>query len=196
MLLKQRRRSAFTLVEALVSMTIAALASGALYLGLTASINTARYALEQTIATGIAEQIMDEVMGGIYVVYGGDPYQSYLGPNAYETSGTHRERYNDIDDYNAVVAAPPKDMYGITLGNDDGTGGMRHPSFRANSSFLANWREEIDVYYVSEADTTQKVTTAPYSNLRAVEVRIYAVEGGVKRLITQIRRIHGYIPPP
>jgi len=193
--LKQARRNGFTLVEALISMSIAAIASSALYLGLTTTVHTAQYALEQTIATGIAEQVMDEVMGGAYVT-GGDPLQAFLGPDAWEASGNHRERFNDIDDYTGIVASPPKDMHGITLGSEDGLGAMRHPNFRATSSFLANWSEEIDVYYVNEADTTQKVTTAPYSNLRAVEVRIYATARGEKRLLAQIRRIHGYVPSP
>lgn len=193
---KPRRRAGFTLVEALVSITIAALASSALYLGLIGNLHTTQHALEQTIANGIAEQIIDEVMGQAYVT-GGNPLQPTLNPDAWEAAGNHRERYNDIDDYNGVVAAPPQDMYGVTLGNDNGLGGLRHQNFRAAASFLANWREEIDVYYVSEANTSVKVTSAPYSYLRAVEVRIYAVESpSRRRLITKTRRVHGYVPPP
>jgi prepilin-type N-terminal cleavage/methylation domain-containing protein len=192
----RHRRSGFTLVEALVSMTIAAMASSALYLGLIGSLHTTQHSLEQSIANGIAEQVIDEVLGRIYVS-GTDPRTAALGPEGTEAAGTHRERYNDIDDYTGVFAAPPKDMYGITLGSENGVGGLRHANFRATSTFLANWREEIDIYYVSEANTATKVTASPYSYMRAIEVRIYAVESpSVKRLITTVRRVHGYVPPP
>lgn len=190
------RRSGFTLVEALVSITIAAMASSALYLGLISSLQTTQYALEQTVANGIAEQYIDEILGRTYVT-GGNPLQATLGPDAWESAGTHRERYNDIDDYNGIVSAPPRDMYGIRLGNEDGVGGSRNPNFQAPADFLAKWRAEIEVYYVNESNTAVKVTGAPYSNLRAIEVSIYAVESPtVKRLITKIKRIHGYVPPP
>ena len=194
--LARRARAGFTLVEALVSITIAALASSALYLGLIGSLNTARHSLEQSMANGIAEQLIDEVLGNVYVT-GGNPRQATLGPDAWESAGLHRERYNDIDDYTGIFATPPKDMYGITLGSENGVGGLRHANFRAPSTFLSNWRTEIDVYYVNEANTSTKVTTSPYSYMRAVEVRIYAVEApSVKRLITKVRRVHGYVPLP
>ena len=191
----RRARTGFTLVEALVSITIAAIASSALCLGLIGSLNTAQHTLEQSIANGIAEQLIDEVLGQTYCT-GGDPRQATLGPDAWESAGTHRERFNDIDDYAGIFAAPPKDKYGITLGSENGTGGLRNVNFRAPSTFLAKWREEIDIYYVSESNTATKVTTSPYSYMRAIEVRIYSVESGVKRLITTVRRVHGYVPPP
>lgn len=191
-----RVRNGFTLVEAMVSISIAAIASSALCLGLIGNLNTAQHTLEQTIANGIAEQVMDEVLGRTYVT-GNDPRQPTLGPDSWEAAGTHRERYNDIDDYTGIVAAPPKDKYGITLGSENGIGGLRHVNFRAPSTFLSKWREEIDVYYVNESNTATKVTASPYSYMRAVEVRIYYVEStNVKRLITTLRRVHGYVPPP
>jgi prepilin-type N-terminal cleavage/methylation domain-containing protein len=190
----RRPRTGFTLVEALVSITIAAMASSALYLGLIGSLNTAQHSLEQTIANGIAEQLIDEVLGQMYVT-GGDPRQATLGPDAWESAGVHCERFNDIDDYAGVFAAPPKDAYGVPLGSENGTGGLRSANFRALGSFMANWREEIDVYYVNESDSTTKVTTPTY--MRVVEVRIYEVQSPtVKRLITQVKRVHGYVPPP
>jgi len=60
---------------------------------------------------------------------------------------------------------------------------------------LANWRQEIDVYYVSDSDQSVALSDSQTSNSRAVEVRIYFVDpNDGKRLLTQVRRVFSYFP--
>ena len=56
-------RRAFTLVEAMLALSLTAIAGAALLLAAASSLDTTSHALEQTIALGMAEQLMDEVVG-------------------------------------------------------------------------------------------------------------------------------------
>jgi len=186
----------FTLIEALLAISIAAIAAGALLLGVTTSLQTTHEAMEQTIADGIARGLMDEIAGGRYAAVGIGGYQVNFGPSAWEQAGSGRELYDDIDDYHGLRVKPPQDPYGIKLGTDDGEGGQRHPSFQVPEGFLDDWSEEVDVRYVDESDLTTPLAHGSTSDYRAVEVRIYRddPEGG-RRELAKLRRVVAYVPP-
>ncbi len=190
-----RLRAAFTLVEALVAISITAIAASVLLLGVHASVQTTEEALKQTIALGMAEQLLDEVLGARYHdADADDGHEINLGPSGWEGQGSGRERYDDVDDYNGVRAEPPEDLWGIELGTDDGEGDARHPSFRVPAGFLDHWRQEIDVYYVGAPDFT--TPSDPEKDYRAVEVRIYYNDpNGGSRELANLRRVVAYLPP-
>lgn len=193
---RTRLPAAFTLVEALVSISITAVAGSVLLLGISSSLQTTTEALEQTIATGMAQQLMDEVVGGRYHALDVDGYQITFGPSFYERSGSGRERYDDIDDYDRLSNKPPTDPWGIELGRDDGEGGERHPGFQAPAGLFDNWRQEVDVYYLDESDLTIRLPLGQVSDYRAVEVRIIDDDpdrGG--RELIRLRRVVAYVPP-
>lgn len=60
---RKPRLRGFTLIEATVALTITAVAASALLLGVTSSLHTTSDCLEQTIAAGMAQQVLDEVVG-------------------------------------------------------------------------------------------------------------------------------------
>ena len=193
---RARIAAAFTLVEALLAISVAALAGSVLLLGITSSLQTTDEALQQTIANGMAQQLMDEVLGGRYMELGCTPYDTYLQPGSVEKAPGTRELYDDIDDYNGVRSQPPTDPWGIELGKDDGEGGERHPDFQAPAGFFDNWRQEIDVYYVGQSDLTTRLPAGQVSDYRAVVVRIVYVdpERG-ERVLAELRRVVAYVPP-
>lgn len=192
----RRPHAAFTLVEVTITIAIAAIAGSALLLGATASIQTTDEAMQRTIADGIARQLIDEILGNRYAAPGTGGHDVTLGPSAWESSGSGRERYNDIDDYNAVRIAPPEDPYGIALGKDDGEGGLRHLNFQAPADFLENWRQEVDVYYVRESDLTTRLPLGQTTDYRVVEVRVYRNDPtGGDRELARLRRVIAYVPP-
>lgn len=189
------RRAAFTLVEALVAVTIAAIAASALLMGIHSSLQTTESAMQQTIAAGMAQQLMDEVVGNLYCQPGVDGYQTTLSPSAWEAQGTARERYNDIDDYHGQRVKPPKDTWGVVLGTDDGKGGQRHVAFQAPGGYFDNWQQEIDVYYVRESDPSVRLPNGQTSDYRAVEVRIIDIKpDGARRELVKLRRVVAYVP--
>jgi type II secretory pathway pseudopilin PulG len=189
-------RAAFTLVEALIAISITAIAASALLLGTTTSLQATRDAQNQTIAVGMAQHLMDEVLGNAYMDPGGAPYATTLGPESGETSKPGRQLFDDIDDFNGQRTQPPKDRWGVALGTDDGQGGMRHPNFRVPAGLLDNWRQEIDVYYVNETNLTTRLPAGQTSDYRAVEVRIMATDpDGRVRELAKVRRVVAYVPP-
>jgi len=169
-----RRRTrlppAFTLVEALVAISITAIAASVLLLGIHSSLQTTDEALEQTIAVGMAQQVLDQVVG----------------------SAT----FDEIDSYENVVNQPPVDRWGIPLGDDDGEGGRRHPHFRAPAGFFDRWRQEIEVHPLSESDLTTPLPDGAASDYRAVEVRIvYDDPNRGPRELAKLRRVVAYVEP-
>jgi type II secretory pathway pseudopilin PulG len=191
-----RRFDGFTLIEAVVSMSLMAICGGALLVGVSSSLETTQNALEQAVAQGIAEQLVDEIVGRRYSAAGAGPYEPFIGPSPTEAA-TPGRRYTDIDDFNGFRAQPPVDMYGLALGQDDGVGGTRHANFRAPSTFFSRWREEIDVYYVSNTNPSQKLASGQTSDYRAIEVRIILNDptSGVRPL-ANARRVVAYVPSP
>ena len=193
---RTRVPAAFTLVEALVSISLTAIAASVLLLGIHSSLQTTDEALEQTIAAGMAEQLLDEILGARYHALGFDGYQITFSPSSYEQAGSGRERYDDIDDYDNLNNRPPEDLWGIELGTEDGEGGRRHVNFRVPAGFLAGWRQEVDVSYVAEADLTSPLPFGQVSDYRTVEVRVFRVDPQRgSRELAKLRRVVAYVPP-
>ncbi len=191
-----RAERGFTLFEALIAIVLAATAAAALLLGLTSSNQTTEFGYEQAIALGIAEQLADEIVGKSYVERLEDPYGSSLGPNALEIDGNRLE-YNDIDDFHQFTAKPPQSPMEMTLGEDDGEGGLRHPNFRFAPPNFDQWREYVEVYFVSDGDPTVRLSAGQTSSLKVVEVHVFKdVGGGVEKELANVRRVIGYIPSP
>ncbi len=201
--MKRRRphgcRSGFTLVEAMVSTSIMVISGSALLLGVSSALQTTTYSLDQTIALGMAEQLMDEIAGTRYAYPASEFNQSpaLFGPDSTESLGQGRERYDDLDDFHEFTAGPPQDLWGMPLGADDGEGDTRHPDFQIPMTYFQYWRQEVRVYYVDDNNPAVEVVAAPWSNLRAVEVNIYyddPIQGS--RPLANLRRIFAYVPEP
>ncbi len=183
---------AFTLFEVLLAIVIAALAGSVLLLGISTSLQTTNTSMYGTIACGMAQQLMDEIVGSRYCELGVDPYQTTLGPGADETT---RQMYDDVDDYNGLRSQPPKDFYGVALGKDDGLGGQRNPLFQAPGGFFNNWKQEVDVYYVSATDLKTKLPASQASDYRMVEVRITYIDPAQgTRVLAKLKRLVPYVP--
>lgn len=195
-LFSPRARRAFTLLESLLAITLTAVAGLTLLAGIASSIQTTDAALEQAIALGMAQQLMDEVAGWAYMQPGVTPYQFPLGPGPGE-GGPTRANLNDIDDFHGFVEQPPSDRWGIPLGTDNGQGGQRYANMRCRPGYFDGWRREIEVYYVSDADPSTRLFGSQTSNHRAVEVRVYIDEptGGARELV-RLRRVFAYVPQP
>lgn len=188
------RRCGFSLVEVLFALTILALAGSVMLLTVESTIAGSSDSIDRALAEGMAKLLLDEVMTQRYVEAGASPLQVGLGPGGDEPN---RSQYDDSDDYHGYVATPPKDRFGQTLGWGDSSGNLRIASLRANNNLYANWRQRVEVYYVSAADHSQRLTGSSTSNFRAIEVHIEAVaaDGAVTNLATQ-RRVYATLPTP
>ncbi len=196
-------RAAFTLVEAVVAIALTAIAGAALLLGVSSSMQTTHTALEQAIAAGMAQQLIDEVAGARYMEYGLSPYDTVLQPGSDEKATGNRRLFDDIDDFNGFQSQPPVDAWGVSLGEDDwqrseryGQPMRRHHALCAPEGFFARWRREIAVYYVDPSDLTTRLASGQVSDYRAIEVRIIRVDPHRgPRELARLRRVVAHVPP-
>jgi type II secretory pathway pseudopilin PulG len=190
-----RRRRGYTLVEAMVALSLTAMAGAVVLRSIETSLDAADQALQQTIAAGLAEQLLDEALGAMYCAPGGDSQQFPLGADAWESQGAGRERFNEIGDYHGFAAQPPEDPWGSALGQGDEEGGLRHPNFRSRAGGFAAWKQEVEVYYVDENDPSVRLPASQTSNYRAVEVVIRRQVGNNGYLeLARLRRVIANLP--
>ena len=181
------------MIEVVLAITVMALAGSILLLGTSASLQTTQNAMHGAIARGMAQQLMDEIVGCRYYEPGVDPHSTILGPDGSEAAGGTRQYFDDSDDFNGLRTTPPKDFYGVALGKDNGLGGTRNPLFQISPGIIDNWQQEVDVYYVSETNLSTKLPAGQTSDYRMVEVRITCNQG-TQVLATQ-KRVLSYVPP-
>lgn len=190
------RHRAFSLIEAMVALSITAMAGAVLLLATEGVLKVTNDAVAQTVAQGMAAQLIDEVLGARYCATT-NPYETSLSASAWEKSGPGRSRYNDTDDFNKYSAAPPVDMWGKSLGQGDDSGGMRHPELRSSSTEFQDWRQTIEVYYVDPSDPSVRRADSQPTDYRAVEVTISRTEAnGSIRPLAKMRRVFCYVPIP
>ncbi len=186
-------RAAVTLVEAMVATTLTVMIGSSVLLSMSAAIDSAELGREHTIASGLAEQMLDEIAGRRYHALGAGPNQWPLGLAANE--GPQRVNYDDIDDFDGYSVAAI-DPYGIAYGQDNGQGGLRGTAFRCQPQWLSTWRLAVAVYYVNENNPSQRLAAGQTSNIRAVEVTVSVNRrGGGVQTLANLRRVFAYVPP-
>jgi type II secretory pathway pseudopilin PulG len=192
---KRDARRAFSLVEALVALTIMSLAGSVMLLAVESCLTATTEAVDRLIADGMANQLLDEISLKRFMAPGDTPL-SISGPNATETAGSGRERFNDMDDYKNFSAHPAQGIWGETLGTGNDSGLPRNTNFCVPSSQFTNWRQRVDIYFVNATNHSQKLTSGT-SYYRAVEVTIeYVDTDGSVIPLARRRRVYAYLPPP
>ena len=105
----------FTLVEATVALAITAVAASALLLGVTSSLHTTDDCLQQTIAAGLAQQLLDEVLGANCIEdYDGTRRQPSVDANFPITAGYFDRWRQEVD----VYGVNPADLTSRLTGSD------------------------------------------------------------------------------
>lgn len=187
-------RRAFTLIETMTAMAILALVGGTLMANMAATTNTAQEAVDRAIGLGMAQQLLDEICGMKYAESLGTEYDTGLGPGSPEVSAGARKQFDDIDDYLGVSTSVPTDRWGIALGADNGKQGTRLAAFQAPSTYFTGWRQQVDVFYVSDTNLSTKLTSGTSSH-RKIEVRITAAQAdGRVRELAYVSRVVAYVP--
>ena len=200
---RSQKRAGFTLIEALVAISIMALAGSVLLLASQTSLDATDEAAKQAIAQGICEQVLDEIMTKRYTEVGSAYNQNTLTKEAGETT---RMTFDDSDDFNGYSVQPIQDSYAQTLGNGNDSGGARSLNFCVANGFFTNWRLRVDIYYVSSSDLSLRLDSPPVaaggtlsstSGYRAAEVTVdYQDTDGTYRTLAKGRRVYAYVPPP
>ena len=196
----RRRRPGFSLVEALIALSIMALAGAVLLLSVESSLENTADAVDRTIADGIAQQMLDQILTKKYVENAGAggalaDVLAGVGAALDELTGGGTELYDDVDDYNGYTANPPEDIYGQPLGTGDNAGGQRLANFRVPGAFFQNWRMRVQVYFVDPND--HRIVSGSATAYRAVQVLVERLEADGSAIpLADRKRVITYIQPP
>lgn len=189
-------RRGFSLIEALVCLTVITITSAALLLSVESTLEATMDAQEMTIASGLADQMLDEALGQDWVdPNSSDPYPTSLSASSAESSADGRTGFDDTDDYNDYTSTPPTAIDGLPLGQTDGAGRYLPASFQASSTFLQRWRCQCEVYYVDENDLSLELDDSDSGPYRAIEVTVFHLDGTEWREVLTRRRVFTYVPP-
>jgi type II secretory pathway pseudopilin PulG len=192
---RRRFRPAFTLVEALIALSITSLAGAVLLLSVQSSLDSTIEAVQRTIADGVAQQTIDEIVTKRFTEQSEDPLTGILGPLVNEVLNGATALFDDADDYAGYIAQPLRGLHGEILGTGDDNGNLRLQNFRVPSDYFQNWRVRVDVFYVDPANHLTK-SAAP-TNFRAIEVHVELIKDGGKVVpLATRRRVVCYLPPP
>jgi type II secretory pathway pseudopilin PulG len=129
--MRRRTPSAFTLVEALVAAVVLALSVAAVTVPFTAGTRNQEVEARLTMATGLAEQLMEEILQRSFEepddADGIAEDGSKFGPDAGESS---RAAYDAIDDFHGWVenAGQVRDSSGVLVSDPAALGLSRHAS--------------------------------------------------------------------
>ncbi len=147
-----------------------ALAGSVLLLGVTASVQSTDEALRQTVALGLAQQLIDQVVAS--------------------------PSLEALDEYHGSGSEPPVDHWGVALGTEDGRGGQRHRNFRAPSRLLDPYGREVAVYRVDPDDPAVRLSSETATAYRLVEVRVtYRPPNQPVRELAKLQRVVAYVAP-
>ena len=190
-----QRRRAFSLVEVLVSLTIIGLAGAALLLATESTTQAGNDAVSATIARGIADQVLDDLLGRRYVAAGEAETVLPLGTELGEASTPPKTiLFDDTDDFDRLELSPPVDPWGIGIGQGNGAGGLRPEDFRVSSSHFANWKVSVVIRYVNESNPAVDLTGSATSGMRSATVTVTRTINGVTDELARIRRVFAYVP--
>lgn len=205
-------RNGFSLMEALVSVTVTTMACAALVQVVYGLGQASSSAISTTVARGICQQLMDEISLARF------PLLADSRPTV-RTMGTvpSRLEFNDLDDYAGYIQSPPADRNGRLLGhlvlNPSATfidNGSSSPDLPAMNRFL----QEVFVERVQQGTGSTWPVATSETGFRRVTVRVreltapFAIsETGSTQsgplppsladapIITQSVRIMAYVPP-
>lgn len=186
-------RRGITLIETLLAVTIAAMASAALLLAVESALSTATDAADRVIADGLAQQLLDEIVQKRYTEPGVAVDSTSFGPEMGETTAG-RSGFDDVDDYHNFSATPLVGRYGEALGSGDDSGSLRAENFRLTDSFFGRWRHLVQVYYV-DSDTLQPLASGT-SAYRCIEVVVEQLDSTNTFVpVSTKRQVIAYVPP-
>lgn len=153
-----------------MAISITALAGSVLLLGVHASLQTTEDARRQTIASGLAQRLMNEVVGAPSI--------------------------EEIDKYDGFESHPPRDAWGVALGTDDGKGGQRAATFQVPAGLLSKFAWEVRVHRVDPSDLTARLPAGAPSDYRLVEVRVTCnAPNTAPRELARLQSVVAHVPP-
>ena len=166
----QRDHRGVTLIETIIAVSLMTFAAAALLTSLSSSVLVSTDSLRAAIATGLADQLIDEIASVRF------PSVSGSG----STSGMGRTGFDDLDDYHGYNMSPPQARNGMAIGtegaNASGSSMYRPQQFQPNPRSLSGYRQQVAVEKIADSGTSWSVVSQS-TTLRRVTVTISHTDG-------------------
>ena len=167
---RPRCRRGVTLIETIISVSLMTFAAAALLTALSSSVQVSTDCLRAAIATGLADQLMDEIASVKF------PSVSGSGSG----SGMGRSGFDNLDAYNSYNVSPPQARNGMAIGtegaNSSGSAMYRPQQFQPNPRSLSGYRQQVTVEKIADSGTSWSVVSQS-TTLRRVTVTISYTDG-------------------
>ena len=184
----RRRRSGFSMVEALIAVTITTIGGAALLTSIGAAVHTSTDAAHRAVARGLAEQMIDEIAA-----------QRFPASTNPMLAVTSRISFDDIDDYDGWSARPPQVREGLAVGNEGGiVFGVTQPrleAMRADADLIGLFTRRVDVERIRPDGGSGWTVVSQHTNFRRVTVRVdYTDAQSNTATLAEISRVFTYVP--
>ena len=184
----RRRRSGFSMVEALIAVTITTIGGAALLTSIGAAVHTSTDATHRAVARGLAEQMIDEIAA-----------QRFPASTNPMLAVTSRIFFNDIDDYDGWSARPPQVREGLTVGTEGnivfGVTQPRLDALRPDLDLIGKFTRRVDVERIQPDGGSGWTVVSQHTNFRRVTVRVDYTDGQSNTAtLAEISRIFTYVP--
>lgn len=181
-------RGGFSMVEAVIAVSITTLAGGALLASLGGAVRSSTDAMQAGVARGLAEQLIDEIAGTRF------PAATNSTP-----SGAGRSGFDDVDDFASWSASPPVDRQGSSLGadglDDSGLPAARPTGLQPDLSFISRFTRAVVVERVEPDTGSGWNVVSQHTNFRRVTVGVtYTDAQSHTRTLAELTRIFSYVP--
>jgi type II secretory pathway pseudopilin PulG len=182
------RRNGYSLVEAMVAVTITSIAGGALLASLGGAVRSSSDAVHAVVARGIAEQLMEEIAATRF------PASTNTTP-----AGATRANFDDIDDYHGWTKSPPEDRYGHVLGAEghllNGTLVERPDELQPDPELVSCFTHAVTVERVTPDTGTGWNVVTTHTNYRRVTVTVsYTDSQSHTQTLAVLTRVFSYVP--
>lgn len=189
-------RAAFSLVEAIVGISITTIAGAALLSSIGSSVTMSSWNTRNAIARGLAEQLMEEIAAARFPADGSS-----------QSNRPERFEFQTIDDFDGWTSSPPVTATGVPLGLEGRlTYGRwrqsresyygRPSSLQIDRTTMNRYRRDVVVERVQrEPDGSWSVikTDSPYR--RVIVTVTYTDQEGESREMTRLERLFADASP-
>ncbi len=191
---KRHARRAFSMVEALIAVTITAIAGGALLTSIGSAVQTSSESTHTLVAQGLAEQLMDEIAATRFPE--DVPVTTKTGITE---SALTRDEFENIDEYSGWKQSPPTARDGSIVGTEGfqlwNQQIPRLTMMRLNPKYINPFSRLVDVERVEPDSGSGWTVVTRHTNHRRVTVRVnYLSPNGTSATLSKVTRIFSYVP--
>ena len=155
-----RLRRGITLVESVITVSLMTFSAGALLTAVSSSVQISTNSLHTLIASGLADQLMDEIASVAF------PNSGSSGP------GIGRTGYTNFDAYNGYVASPPQARSGQAIGTEATSNSTRPQSCQPDPKLMSHYTQQVLVEKIADSGGALFSTASQSTTWRRVTVTV------------------------